>query len=236
MNRVLLYPYGLSNALHYAAHRLEQLGYETADHPMPEITHFLTDTPCNEASFRSLPMLPENITIIGGNLPRKILRQYKCIDLLSDEEYLCRNAAITAQCALALGLQQGQLSYCGSKVLIIGWGRIGKHLSEYIRHMGADTTLALRNKKERALAKSAGYQALDIQEIEVSKYDLVFNTVPAAVCTIDKIKTTPIAIDLASTPGIAGENVISARGLPGKMAPKTSGILIANRIDEILKE
>lgn len=236
MNRVLLYPYGFVSALRYAANRLEQLGYEIADHPMPEITHFLTDVPCNEAAFQELPMLPENITIIGGNLPRKILRQYKCIDLLNDEEYLCRNAAITAQCAMALGLENGQLAYCGSKVLIIGRGRIGKHLSEYLRRMGADVTVALRNPKEQALAKSSGLQVVDIPQICAAKYDLIFNTVPAYVCTIEKCKNPPTAIDLASTPGIKGENVISARGLPGKMAAKSSAVLIASRINEILRE
>lgn len=236
MNRILLYPYGFGNAQHFAVLRLEELGYETTDHPMPEITHFLTDVPSNEASFLQLPMLPENITIIGGNLPRKMLRQYKCIDLLSDEDYLCKNAAITAQCALTLGQEKGQIAYCGAKVLIIGWGRIGKHLANYTQSMGADITVALRNAQERAFAKSKGYRTVDIPSINTDKYDLIFNTVPAAVCSIEKCKNAPVAIDLASVSGIVGENVICARGLPGKMAPKSSGLLIANRIHEILKE
>lgn len=236
MNGVLLYPYGFGNALHYAASQLEQLGYEITDHPTPEITHLLTDVPCNDTSFQKLSMLPEDITIIGGNLPRKLLRQYKCMDLLNDEEYLCRNAAITAQCALALGLEKGQLAYSGSKILIIGWGRIGKHLSGYIRPLGSDITVALRNQAERAFAKSAEFHAISIAQIDIRDYDMIFNTVPAAVCAIGNCKNPPVAIDLASIAGIAGENVISARGLPGKMAAKSSGVLIANRIDEILRE
>lgn len=236
MNRTLLYPYGFGNAQQFAVRRLEELGYDTADHPMPEITHLITDVPCNEASFQKLPMLPENIAIIGGNLPKKIQRQYKCIDLLYDEDYLCKNAAITAQCALTLGQEKGQLAYCGAKVLIIGWGRIGKHLANYARHLGADITVALRNAKERAFAKSEGYRTVEILQIKVAAYDLIFNTVPACVCAIGKQEGGPVAIDLASVPGITGGDVICARGLPGKMAPKSSGILIANRIDEILKE
>ena len=35
------------------------------------------------------------------------------------------------------------------------------------------------------------------------------------------------AIELASTPGMAGDGIIPARGLPGKMAPAESGKLIA---------
>jgi hypothetical protein len=42
-----------------------------------------------------------------------------------------------------------------------------------------------------------------------------------------------LKIDLASKPGIAGSDVIIARGLPGKMAPESAGHLIAKTILEL---
>ena len=43
-------------------------------------------------------------------------------------------------------------------------------------------------------------------------------------------------MDLASKKGIAGNDVIWARGLPGIHAPEESGALIARTILDLLKE
>lgn len=236
MNGFLLYPYGFGNALPYACRRLRKLGYKLTDHPTPEITHLLTDVPCKEESFRILQSLPEDVTIIGGALPHSITGHCKTIDLLRNEEYLCRNADITAQCALTLGQENGQITYHGANILIIGWGRIGKHLAKYAKCLGANVTIALRNPKEAALAESMGYHTVAIPEISPDGYDLIFNTVPHPILSLTAGKNSPIAIDLASSPGITGDGVITARGLPGKMACKSSGLLIAGQINKILKE
>jgi hypothetical protein len=39
-----------------------------------------------------------------------------------------------------------------------------------------------------------------------------------------------VKIELASSPGLEGDDVIEALGLPGKYAPETSGKLIARTI------
>lgn len=235
MDRCLLYPHGYGAALSCASKRLKAAGYEIADHPMPEITHFLTDAPCKDDAFDILESLPENVTVIGGKLPREILHSYQCFDLLLDEDYLCENAAITAQCALSVGLESGKAAYCGARILVLGWGRIGKHLTQYAKALGAEVCVALRNPKESAMAKSMGLETVEISKISPNGFDYIFNTVPRTVCRLEK-KGAPVAVDLASVPGIVGENVIWARGLPGKMAPESSGKLIARRVDEMIKE
>jgi hypothetical protein len=45
-----------------------------------------------------------------------------------------------------------------------------------------------------------------------------------------------LKIDLASQPGIGGNDVIWARGLPGKNAPESSGKLIAQTVLRKLEE
>ena len=40
-------------------------------------------------------------------------------------------------------------------------------------------------------------------------------------------KADAVILELASKPGMAGANIIDARGLPSKMAPAASGELIA---------
>ena len=55
--------------------------------------------------------------------------------------------------------------------------------------------------------------------------EFILNTIPAMV--LKQVPSDSVAIELASKAGMAGENIISARGLPGKMRPEESGKLIA---------
>ena len=53
---------------------------------------------------------------------------------------------------------------------------------------------------------------------------------------LPQVPSNVYAIELASKPGMGGEHIISARGLPGKMRPAQSGKLIADtfmRLQEV---
>lgn len=249
MRKVLLYPAGSSLSCQYAAKVLHAHAIALIDHPSPEITHLLLDTPsftdeCNLPGGGSaellLSMLPSSITVIGGNLKIPLLREYNTLDLLTDEEYLCKNASITAHCAIKTALPHLSRVLSGCKCMIIGWGRIGKHLGSILVKMGCDVTLVIRNPKEIALARSFGYRVCASHKPELlpRNIDLVFNTVPQKIIpadAFDHIKGC-VKIDLASSPGFDVDNVIIARGLPGKLAPESSGNLIAESILNHLKE
>jgi dipicolinate synthase subunit A len=65
---------------------------------------------------------------------------------------------------------------------------------------------------------------------KIDGYRVIFNTVPAPVideAECELCRSDCLKIDLASELGIAGEDVLWARGLPGKDAPESSGRLIA---------
>ena len=81
-----------------------------------------------------------------------------------------------------------------------------------------------------------GYCAVDFEKVPeiLSQYRLLYNTVPDLPFIWDLSKV--VAIDLASEPGMQGDNVIIARGLPGKYAPESSGKLIAETILQYHKE
>ena len=67
---------------------------------------------------------------------------------------------------------------------------------------------------------------------------LVFNTAPSLLLSREMTARCPdcLLIDLASQPGMQGDDVLWARGLPGKMAPESSGKLIAETILRLWKE
>ena len=161
-----------------------------------------------------------------------MLEGYQTLDLLKDPCYLAENAAITADCALRIAANNLATIWNGCPALVIGWGRIGKFLAQQLKALGADVTVAARKETDRALIHAMGYQAEDTSNLyhQLFQYRVLFNTVPAPVLDRKQIlncRPDCIKIDLASKPGIAGNDIIWARGLPGKDVPESAGLLIA---------
>lgn len=249
MRRILLYSAGSSPSCIHVARVLHSHNIPLIDHPSPDITHLLLDVPSftDNGGFPGgknvkllLSMLPPSVTVIGGNLDHPLMNGYSVLDLLRSEEYLCRNAAITAHCAVKTALPHLSRTLSDCRCVIIGWGRIGKCLASLLRKMGCNVTLVIRNPKDLALAKTLGYQVCGCQEQNrlPTNIHLVFNTVPEKALSDEAQKRFAdcLKIDLASHPGLCGEDVIHARGLPGKLAPESSGNLIAECILSYFKE
>ena len=240
MESMLIYCAGSTPAFRHCAASLEDAGMAMIDHPSPEVTHLLLDVP----SFRSdgmlrsgqpleplLSMLPPEITVVGGNLGHSALDGYKTMDLLQDPEYLARNAAITAECALRVAAPHMPMTLAGCPVLIIGWGRIGKCLGRLLKALGANVTVAARKASDRAMLLALGYIPADTEALKtlLPNYRLLFNTAPYPILSAADLSAFPdcVKIELASKPGLQGRDVIQAKGLPGVYAPESSGKLIA---------
>ena len=237
MKNVLLYPLGTSGSCSYASKVLEHTGCALIDHPAPEVTHLLLDVPSKETTdlYELLRMLPRTITVIGGNLNMAYLQDYRKLDLLQDPFYLAANASITAECALQAAAPHLHTTFADSPALILGWGRIGKCLAKLLSALGCPVTVAARKPQDRALLKALGYHAVDFTEVPriLKHFRILFNTVPELPYSYEG---PCIAVDLASEPGMTGDSVIPARGLPGKYAPESSGKLIAETILRYCKE
>ncbi len=213
---------GDSPALHAAALQLRSWGYDTTATP-ENATHLLLPVPTPADVLP--PALPEDITVFCGN--RQIPHAH-CVDLLQDAYYLAENAAITASCAIALLTEQTVLA--GKRILIIGWGRIGKCLAAQLAKLDAKVTLAARKETDRAMLQALGIPSIPTPIMDAKDYDIILNTAPAAVLDEATARKDAILMDLASVKGISGDRVQWARGLPGKMAPEASGALIAKTV------
>ena len=241
MNSIRLLSCGTTKAAGYAADYLRKIGVyicnDDEDHP----SHLLLDVP----SFRSdgtlrnggqldqlLPSLPQDCIICGGNLNHPMLQKFRSIDFLTDPLYLAENAYITAEAALDVALPYLDITLRRCPILIIGWGRIGKCLARLLKSIGADVTVAARKESDRAMIHALGYRAADTSsmEAELPHFRLIYNTAPEMVIDEERsllCDSRCVKIDLASAPGIAGENVVIARGLPAIHFPESSGKLIA---------
>lgn len=240
---------GSTPAIRYAKQFLRTKGFSIAEDASWDVGHLLLDIPSfqDPHTLRTggkidtlLESLPKNILIWGGKLESDSLEKYKTIDLLTDEAYLAQNAAITADCAVKIVSPLLKATWQDSPVLVIGWGRIGKCLAKLLKAMGNDVTVASRSIASRAALQSLGYHTVDTAQIteHCNTYRIVFNTVPFPVITEETASNWNhcIKIDLASAKGIAGDDVVWARGLPGTHAPESSGRLIADTISRIWKE
>ena len=239
MGKKMIFPAGSTRACHYAADYLKHLGLPVLDTPGEDTAYALLDVPAfsPEGTLRGgghieplLTQLPHDITICGGNLSHPSLRDLTAVDFLKDEIYLCENAYITAECALDVALPYLSRTVRRCPVLIIGWGRIGKCLGQLLKSMGADVTIAARNPAHRAMLHALGYGAEDIRDLDPSRYRLIYNTVPCPVLSREQMslcRENCVKIELASKDGMEGEDIITARGLPGIHMPESSGELIA---------
>lgn len=249
MPNILIYPAGCTPACLAAAKELKRRGIGVADHITPEATHLLLDVPSfqSEGILRSgaefsqlMSKVPEGIILVGGRIPESIRQAHAVMDLLEDDTYQFENAAITAECALRVAAERISFTLRNTPVLIVGWGRIGKHLAFLLKAHGSIVTILSRNPRHRAEAISFGMQAISPGRISrhIREYRILFNTAPGMMIPKECAELCPntLKIELASVPGIAGEDVIKANGLPGIMAPESAGRLMADTILRRIQE
>ena len=167
-------------------------------------------------------------------------------DYLHREDFALRNAALTAEGALSI-LLQGDGALRGSRILIVGFGRIGRFLSDMLRRMGADVTVAARRPEDRALAELTGCRALRFADVAApAAWDAVVNTVPATVlgapelaafggARLLELASPPYGFDLAAAQAL-GKQVELCGGLPGKCAPQAAAAALRDTIYSVLEE
>ena len=184
----------------------------------------LTDTELSKI-FKSV----KGGTLVFSGEVEKIKPYFKgqIINYSANEDFIDKNAYITAECALLLVLSSSKKTICKRECAIVGYGRIGKHLTRILRALGANVTVFARREQSRAEAIKQGALAYKISELTEHTFDFIFNTVPMRVISkeqSDKIPSATIAYDLASLPGgFEDEDYpIRALALPGKMMPESS--------------
>ncbi len=235
MEDFCFYTAGYSAATECAVRRLKNAGVSFASAPNSQVTHLLLPVPSlqDDGSIKGggnfydiLNQLSPGISVFGGNLPDA--NGCRVYDLLKNPAYVAENAYITAHCAVRIIMERLPIALRGCGILVIGWGRIGKCLAALLKGLDADVTVAARKETDRAILGALGYGTTDTNDIDVSHYRVIINTVPVMV--LPQAPEGCLKIDLASAPGIGGEDVLHARGLPGKDAPEASGELIARTV------
>ncbi len=170
-------------------------------------------------------------------------RGISLFDICSDHTFAEYNAALTVQGAVGLLLMNTERHIAGKKVLISGFGKIGKALGIMLRSMNMEVWIAARNPFQLKMAESNGLRTLRLNSLKatVEYFDFIFNTVPHKIFfkkDVSAMKTDCVYFELASKPfgadkaDFTSENkkYVSGGGLPGKFVPYSAAEIICEII------
>ena len=178
--------------------------------------------------------------ILGGILPY-LPEGMPVTDYGRSEPLLWGNAALTAEAAVGLLIQNTPYTLKGEPILILGAGRIGALLGEALQKLGAKVMLGARRESQLAPCRCRGLEARHFKDLPLKRFRLVCNTVPARVLDPASFKPNTCILELASAPfGFDPEEcrkhsiqLLPGQSLPGKWMPESAARLIG---DFILKE
>lgn len=170
-----------------------------------------------------------------------------CIDYNKLDSYALLNAVPTAEGAIKIAIEETPFTLWCSRALVIGYGRVGKVLSNRLKGLGCKVTVSARKPSDEALIKIEGYDYINTGKLLNGPlpYDIIFNTVDVKVINDSAFKDCEcaLAVDLSSKGGFcitaaesAGVKSVIAPGLPGKIAPLTAGNILYETVADIINK
>ncbi|MFD1952920.1 dipicolinate synthase subunit DpsA [Paenibacillus thailandensis] len=201
-----------------------------------------------------LARLPKHCTVYTG-IAKPYLRDLcstqglKLVELFDRDDVAIYNSIPTAEGAVMMAIQNTDITLHGSSSMVLGFGRTGITLARTLRGLGAYVLMGVHRSEHFARAKEMGFEPFYTDRLQqaVGNIDLLFNTIPTMIVTAQVIANLPpraVIIDLASKPGGTdfrfaekrGIKALLASSLPGIVAPKTAGRIIADCLVQLISE
>ena len=215
------------------------------------------NAPLSESEYRIdeiFSLISPGETVIGGRIDNALFTKagrsgIRLYDYLEREDFTVLNSIATAEGAIEVAMRELDTTLNRKKCLVIGFGHIGKLLAAYLKGIGARVSASARKFGDLAWISAYGYESVETSKIGevLSKYDIIFNTVPALVLNekaLTHIRGDAFICDLASKPGgvdfIAakelGLHAVHSLSLPGKCSPLSAASAMRDTIYNILDE
>lgn len=222
--------------IYYAAEKLSDYGYTQTEKSEQADFLLLGVNPDKRYLIDGIPIFAGNIS--GNNI----------FDYTKEELFSAKNAYLTAEATVADMITNSPRSLINSKILIVGYGRIGKALLRYLSPFTSNITVCARSLVQRSNAAMCNARVIDFDSLTMpQQYDFLINTVPHPV--INKFELAALneecmIFDLASFPGgvdkhlasAHGNLLIQARGLPALYSPKSAGCIVAETVFNIIEK
>jgi dipicolinate synthase subunit A len=173
----------------------------------------------------------------------------KLVQLFKRDDVAIYNSIPTVEGTIMMAIQHTDFTIHGSNVAVLGLGRVGMSVARTFHLLGSKVTVGARKTAHIARIVEMGLTPFHLDEIThwVKNTDICINTIPFPIVTasvISKMPTHTLIIDLASKPGGTdfryaekrGIKALLAPSLPGIVAPKTAGNILANVLSQLLQD
>ncbi|RID87120.1 dipicolinic acid synthetase subunit A [Peribacillus asahii] len=173
----------------------------------------------------------------------------KQVSLFERDDVAIYNSIPTVEGTIMMAIQHTDFTIHGSSVAVLGLGRVGMSVARAFQALGAKVMVGARKSEDLAriteMALKPFYLSNLAEEIKIA--DIVINTIPFPILTANVLANMPVhtlIIDLASKPGGTdfrfaekrGIKALLAPSLPGIVAPKTAGQILANALGQLIQE
>ncbi|KIL50522.1 hypothetical protein KP77_18970 [Jeotgalibacillus alimentarius] len=198
-----------------------------------------------------LDQLHEECLIFSGIRTPWTERSNKQFVYLFEEDAIAiSNSIPTAEGILWLLIQHTDYTIHGSDIVITGGGRVGLTLARVLHSLGANVTALSSVKSEIARLKEIGVNGKHLKDLNryIAEADIWVNTIPSDTIinenAMSACKPGIFLIELASDPSIEQRRIagrmnlqyMEAPSLPGMVAPKTAGEILAAAILDLVIE
>jgi dipicolinate synthase subunit A len=173
----------------------------------------------------------------------------RLVKLFERDDVAIYNSIPTVEGTIMMVIQHTDFTIHGSNVAVLGLGRVGVTVARTFQALGAKVKVGARKSEHIARITEMGLTAFHLNDLEsnVKDTDICINTIPTSIVTASVISKMPahtLIIDLASKPGGTdfryaekrGIKALLAPSLPGIVAPKTAGQILANVLIKLLRE
>lgn len=174
-----------------------------------------------------------------------------CYYFMNDKDLISKNVIPTVEGIIADIIINTEITLKDSNVTVFGYGNIGGVLVDYLRMLGANVSVAVVDSSDKLKLDSLGvdcFYSYDVNELvkHISSNDIIINTVPATIIDdslIKYINRDSYVLDIASHPHGISREVLDTLfiknklylGIPGKVAPITSGKILTKKINEVME-
>ncbi|MBD1373484.1 dipicolinate synthase subunit DpsA [Hazenella sp. IB182357] len=198
--------------------------------------------------------LPNHCIVFAG-IARSYLKELclrhdvALMELMERDDVAIYNSIPTVEGALMMAIQNTDFTIHGSVCAVLGLGRVGLSLARTLDAIGANVTVGVRSSADYARVFEMGLTPFYTEALKehLQHANLIFNTIPTKILDASVLAQVPqdvVIIDLASKPGGVdytytekrGMKAILAPSLPGIVAPKTAGKILARIITQLMTE
>lgn len=168
-------------------------------------------------------------------LPEEIKGKFTVVSLMDDPAFVEENAHITAEGAIFSAMKHVPFMLSGENVAVIGFGRIGRKLTELLIGLHARVTVFSRRESGRLSAMARGAVGASTSKMSalLSDFRLIFVTSPDRMIgekELEFISKSAFVFDLSGAPYGVDVEEASKKGvfakregaLPGRYAPESA--------------